>query len=217
MSSVITYSTAERADVAGLLGAADRLTEDQQRALAQAREKSRTPQPDLDPRGVNEGLSVPDALEHLIAGHADSDAANGAGACYRALQCLIDVCSCDSEVLGVYSRPFTFFSALDDDLRRLGVGADLLPHARLFSGPPDEIPFPVPYPVDGRHIGMWPLDRAEPAADAYRTVLDRIDPEFSYDFLLLIGRLDVEHDAWKLSTQECDWYSQDTIFFSVTD
>ncbi|MEU6768095.1 hypothetical protein ABZ916_37030 [Streptomyces sp. NPDC046853] len=40
MSSVITYSTAERADVAGLLGAADRLTEDQQRALAQAREKA---------------------------------------------------------------------------------------------------------------------------------------------------------------------------------
>ncbi|MEU6768096.1 hypothetical protein ABZ916_37035 [Streptomyces sp. NPDC046853] len=116
----------------------------------------------------------------------------------------------------MYARPSTFFSALDDDLRRLGVSADLLPHARLFSGPPDEVPFPVPYPVDGPHIGMWPLDRAKPAADAYRTVLDRIDPDFTYDLLFLNGRLDVEHDAWKLSTQECDWYSQDTIFFSVT-
>ncbi|MEU6680954.1 hypothetical protein [Streptomyces sp. NPDC046925] len=216
MSSIITYATAERADVAGLLGATDRLTEDQQRALARAREKARTQQSDIDPEGLNPGLSVPDALEHLIAGHADSDAAHAACAYYRALQCLIDVNACDPEELGVYSRPAAFFSALDDELRRLGVSADLLPHARLFSGPPAEIPFHIPYPVDGPHIGMWPLDRAKPAADTYRAVLDRINPEFTYDLLLLIERLDVEHDAWKSSTQECDWYSQDTIFFSIT-
>ncbi|MGW6062635.1 DUF7691 family protein [Streptomyces sp. NPDC055189] len=214
MSRIITYSTADKADVVALLGAAGRLTADQQRRLGHARDKARADQLDLDRQGVDWGLSVPDALEHLIAGHADSDAEYAAGAYYRALQFLIDINASDPCELGVYSRPSTFFGLLDDELRRLGVSADLLPHDLLFSGPPDEIPFHILYPVDGPHIGMWPLAKAKPAADAYRAVLDRLDPDFADNVQLLIANLDVEHSEW-VSAQSIDWYSQDTIFFSI--
>ncbi|MFH8739414.1 hypothetical protein ACH4F5_49765, partial [Streptomyces sp. NPDC017964] len=64
---------------------------------------------------------------------------------------------------------------MDDELRRLGVPLDLLPYGYLFAGPPDEIPVRIPYPVDGPHIGMLPLAKAKPAADAYRAVLEQVE------------------------------------------
>lgn len=216
MSRIISYSTADKADVLAFVGAAGNLTADQQRRLERMRERAHRSQLALDEQGIDWGLSIPDALEHLVAGHASSDAEYAAGAYYRALQHIIDSNASDPSELGVYSKPSTFFGLLDDELRRLGVSAELLLHDHLFSGPPPEIPFRIPYPVDGPHIGMFPLDRAKPAADAYRAVLDRMDESFRYDVQRLIEKLEFEHDEWDDATKNVSWYSQDTIFFSIT-
>ncbi|GFE26493.1 hypothetical protein Sliba_69460 [Streptomyces nigrescens] len=215
MSRIISFNTADKADVVAFLGAAGNLTSDQQRNLGVMRELAQARQRDLDHEGLDWGLSIPDALDHLIAGHASSDAEYAAGAYCSALQLIIDRNGSDPSDLGVYSKPGTFFSLLDDELRRLGVSADLLPHDYLFAGPPDEIPFYIPYPVDGPHIGMWPLAKAKPAADAYRTVLGQMDDGFTYDTQHLIEKLEFEHAEWEFATKNLDWYTQDTIFFSI--
>ncbi|WP_431682600.1 DUF7691 family protein [Kitasatospora sp. KL5] len=216
MSRIISYSTADKADVLGFLGAADRLTPDQQRILGMMRDRARKSQLELDRQGIDWGLSVPEALDHLVAGHAGSDADYAAGAYYRALQHIIDCNASDPYELGVYSKPATFFGLLDEELRRLDVSADLLLHDHLFSGPPEEIPFHIPFPVDGPHIGMFPLAKAKPAADAYRAVLDRMNDDFTYDVRELIEKLEFEHTEWEYATKNIDWYTQDTIFFSIT-
>ncbi|MCX4821468.1 hypothetical protein OG883_16500 [Streptomyces sp. NBC_01142] len=215
MSRIISFNTADKADVVAFLGAAGNLTSDQQRNLGVMRELAQASQLSLDHQGIDWGLSIPDALDHLIAGHAGSDAEYAAAAYYSALQHIIDRNGSDPTDLGVYSKPSTFFSLLDDELRRLGVSADLLPHDYLFAGAPDEIPFHIPYPVDGPHIGMFPLEKAKPAADAYRAVLDRMDDGFTYDTQVLIEKLDFEHNEWEYATKNLDWYTQDTIFFSI--
>ncbi|MFJ8540645.1 hypothetical protein ACIRFH_01260 [Streptomyces sp. NPDC093586] len=216
MSRIISYSTADKADVLAFLGAADDLTADQRRRLGVMREKAQEHQHGLEDQGIDLGLSIPDALDHLVAGHASSTAEYAASAYYRALQIVIDRNASDPAELGVYSKPSTFFGLLDEELRRLGVSADLLLHDHLFSGPPAEIPFPIPHPVDGPHIGMFPLDRAKPAADAYRAVLDRMDEGFRYDVREVIEKLEFEHEEWEYATKNIDWYTQDTIFFSIT-
>ncbi|GGM16983.1 hypothetical protein GCM10010129_71450 [Streptomyces fumigatiscleroticus] len=216
MSRIISYRTADKADVLAFLGAADRLTPDQRRRLGSMRERAHSSQRELDRQGIDWGLSIPDALDHLLAGHARSDAEYAAGAYYRALQHIIDCNASDPGELGVYSQPSAFFSLVDDELRRLHVSADLLLHDHLFSGPPEEIPFPIPYPVDGPHIGMFPLAKAKPAADAYRAVLDRMDEDIRVDVLELIDWLEFEHNEWEYATKNIDWYTEDTLFISIT-
>ncbi|SDC06038.1 hypothetical protein SAMN05216505_101253 [Streptomyces prasinopilosus] len=216
MSRIISYSTADKADVLGFLGAAGNLTSDQQRILDRVRDRAQRSQRELDRQGVDWGLSVPDALEHLLAGHASSNAEYAAGAYYQALQHIIDCNASDPFELGVYSKPSTFFGLVDEELRRLDVSADLLLHEHLFSGPPKEIPFPIPRPVDGPHIGMLPLAKAKPAADAYRAVLDRMEEGFRYDVQEIAEKLEAEHDEWEYATKNIDWYTQDTLFFSIT-
>jgi hypothetical protein len=54
------------------------------------RERAHRSQLALDDQGIDWGLFVPDALEHLVAGHASSDAEYAAGAYHRALQHIID-------------------------------------------------------------------------------------------------------------------------------
>ncbi|GHH04907.1 DUF7691 family protein [Streptomyces lanatus] len=216
MSRIISYNTVEKADVLAFLGAGDSLTPDQQRVLGSIRGMAERSQRSLDHQGIDWGLSVPDALDHLLAGHARSEAEYAAGAYYRALQHIIDCNGSDSAELGVYSKPSTFFGAVDEELLRLGVSRELLLHDHVFSGPPDEIPFAIPYPVDGPHIGMFPLARAKPAADAYRAVLDEMEHSLRYDVQQIIGKLDDEHREWEWATKNLDWYHQDTIFFSIT-
>ncbi|GAA2418432.1 hypothetical protein ACFPFX_05060 [Streptomyces mauvecolor] len=215
MSRIISFNTADQADVVAFLGAAANLTSEQQRLLGYMRDDADEHQHDLDREGIDWGLSVPDALEHLIAGRADSEAECAGNAYYSALQHIIDANASDPSELGVYSKPSTFFGLMDDELRRLGVRAHLLPHGYLFTGPPASIPFPIPCPVDGSPgIGMLALSKAKPAADAYRAVLDQIDPDFTYDLQLLAERLEFEHNEWQ-DSQDIDWYTQDTIFFSI--
>ncbi len=216
MSRIISFNTADKADVVGFLGAAGNLTTDQQYCLGFIRERAEADQRDLERQGIDWGLSIPDALEHLIAGHARSKAECAGNAYYSALQHIIDCNGSDPSELGVYSKPSTFFGLMDDELRRLGVSADLLPHGFLFAGPPEEMPFHIPYPVDGSpDIGRLPLAKAKPAADAYRAVLDRLDDGFTYDLEELIEKLEFEHDEWVSASERLSWYTQDTIFFSI--
>ncbi|GAA2826108.1 hypothetical protein GCM10010505_58210 [Kitasatospora aburaviensis] len=216
MSHNISYSTADKADVLAFLGSGGNLTEDQQRRLGNMRRLAQAHQDSLDYQDVDWGLSVPDALDHLIAGRADSDAACAGNAYHAAMQLVIDRNASDPSQLGTYSKPSTFFGLVDDEMRRLGVPADLLPHGYLYGGLPDEFPH-IPWSVDGYPaIGHLPLAKAKPAADAYRAVLDRMDPDFRYDVQELIEKLEFEHEEWERATRDIDWYTQDTLFFSLT-
>lgn len=216
MSHNIAYSTADKADVLAYLGSNGNLTADQRRRLDGIRKYAQAHQEDLDRQGVDWGLSIPDALDHLIAGRTDSDAECAGNAYHSALQHIIDRNASDPYNLGTYSKPSTFFGLVDDEMRRLGVPADLLPHGYLYGGLPDDFPY-IPHSLDGYPaIGHLPLAKTKPAADAYRTVLDRMDPDFRYDVQELIDKLDFEHDQWESATRNVDWYTQDTLFFQLT-
>ncbi|MCX4672465.1 hypothetical protein OG453_38430 [Streptomyces sp. NBC_01381] len=107
---------------------------------------------------------------------------------------VIDSSSSDSMDLAVYSKPATFFDALDSELRRVGVSADLLPGQYVMGGLPQDFPFALPLPEHAvENFGFWPLEKTGPAADAYRAVLDRIEEGFTYDLRLLIDRLEHEN------------------------
>ncbi|MEC4569517.1 DUF7691 family protein [Streptomyces virginiae] len=215
MSHNISYSTADKADVLAYLGSKGDLTADQLRRLGLMRDRARARQEDLDRQGVEWGLSVPEALEHLVAGHTDSDADCAGNAYTTALQLVIDSNASDDSHLGTYSRPSTFFGLVDDEMRRLGVPADLLPHGFLYGGPPVEFP-DIPWSMDGYPaIGHLPLARTGAAADAYRAVLHRMDPAFHYDVQELVDKLEVEHKEWERATRDLDWYTQDTLFFRL--
>ncbi|MQS16512.1 hypothetical protein F7Q99_31050 [Streptomyces kaniharaensis] len=213
MSRIISYRTVDKTSVLAYLPAGD-LTPDQRRILGLIRERAQRAQDDLDHQGLDWGLTIPEALDHLLAGRADSDASYAAGAYARALQTIISSHGSDPSDLGVYSKPATFFSALDDELRRLGVSADLLMYDHLFFGW-DEMPFHLPYPVDGPNIGVLPLAKAKPIADAYRAVLDQMDQDFHYDVRQLIEMLEFEHEEWE-KCRKNGWYTPDSIFFSIT-
>ncbi|MEU9037985.1 hypothetical protein AB0D45_24215 [Streptomyces sp. NPDC048352] len=216
MSKVVNYSMANRGEVMRFVPARD-LTADEARRLGSMRDRAQARQGSLDRQGVDWGLSVPDALEELIAGRADSSADYAGCAYYAALQIIIDHNASDSATLASYRSPVTFFSALDDALRAEGVPADLLPYQYVFSGPPSEIAFHLPHPLDGSpEIGCWPLAKAGPAVDAYRAVLDRIDADLRYDLEELIKALDGWASEWK-EGQGAWWWAEDgSIFFSIT-
>lgn len=213
MSKVISYSVADARHIVAFVSGG-RLTADQQRILGHIRTSAEEHQRDLDRQGVDYGLTVPEALDHLLAGRADSDAVYAGNAYYSALQHIIDSHAGDPYDLGVFSSPGRFFGLLDDELRRLGVPAELLPGTFLYAGPPREIPFRIPYPVDGSpEIGRLPLERAKPAADAYRAVTDRVDGDLRYELEQLAGILHTEHDEWQTALRH--GWTMDTVFFSV--
>ncbi|WP_103938564.1 DUF7691 family protein [Thermomonospora echinospora] len=215
MSHNISYSTADKANVLAFLGSAGDLTAKQQRRLGMMREAARARQDDLDNQGVDWGLSIPDALEHLIAGRLDSDAQYAGNAYHAALQHIIDYNGSDPDHLCTMSNPALFYGLVDKQMRPLGVPADLLPYGFLYGGPPAEFPF-LPGSIDGYPaIGHLPLAKAKPAADAYRAVLDQMDADFRYDVQVLIDKLEFEHGEWEQATKRLDWYTQDTIFFSL--
>ncbi|MCQ9129825.1 MULTISPECIES: hypothetical protein [Streptomyces] len=216
MSHNIAYSTADKADVLAFLGGHGNLSADQLRRLDGMRKAARNTQDDLDRQGVDWGLSVPDALEHLIAGRMDSDAQCAGNAYHCAVQHVIDHNASDPMHLGTYAKPSTFFGLVDDEMRRLGVPDDLLPHGYLYGGLPDGFPF-VPGSIDGYPaIGHLPLAKAKPAAEAYRAVLDEMAADFTYDVQELAEKLEEEHKEWEYATKNIDWYTQDTLFFKLT-
>ncbi|MFG2621248.1 hypothetical protein ACGFXC_26895 [Streptomyces sp. NPDC048507] len=215
MSKIVNYSMANRGAVARFLPARD-LSEDEVRRLAGMRRRAVERQDELDAQDVDWGLSVGDALEELIAGRAGSDAAYAGCAYYAALQIVIDHNASDPDTLGSYRSPSTFFSALDKALRAAGVPAELLPFQYVYSGPPDEIAFRIPHPVDGSpEIGCWPLATAGAAVEAYRAVLERIDSDLRYDLEELITALDSWSSEWKDGEGAWWWAEDGSIFFSI--
>ncbi|MEV6726360.1 hypothetical protein AB0M94_36160 [Streptomyces xanthochromogenes] len=216
MSRIISYSTADKSHVIGFLGAADHFTEEQQRLAGIMRQNARTAQAEMDRQELGWGLTVPEALEHLLDGHASSTAPASGNAYAAAMQIVIDCNASDAMDWAVYSKPATFFDALDRELLRVGVSADLLPGAFIMGGLPAGFPFRLPLPSHAmENFGSWPLEKSLPAAEAYRAVLDRVDEDFTYEIGQLIEKLDEEHENW-VESQDIDWYTQDTIFFSIT-
>ncbi|MET9921596.1 hypothetical protein ABZZ04_31640 [Streptomyces sp. NPDC006435] len=216
MSRTINYSMANRGEVARFLPAQD-LSDEESRLLDRMRERARARQDGLDDQEVDWGLSVQDALEELVAGRADSTAEYAGSAYYAALQIIIDRNASDSSTLASYRSPSTFFFALDDALSAAGVPADLLPYQYIYSGPPSEIGFRIPRPLEGSpEIGCWPLAKAGPAVEAYRAVLDRVDADLRYDLEELIKALDSWYSEWA-EGQGAWWWAEDgSIFFSIT-
>ncbi|MFI6056374.1 hypothetical protein ACIBCO_40755 [Streptomyces violascens] len=216
MSRIISYSTADKSHVIGFLGAAGHFTAEQERLAGIMRERAWAAQAEVDEQDLGWGLTVPEALEHLLAGHASSTAPAAGEAYADAMQIVIDRNSSDSLELAVYSKPATFFDALDRELLRVGVSADLLPGGFIMGGLPAEFPFRLPRPSHAmENFGFWPLEKTKPAADASRAVKDQLDGNFTYELEQLIEKLDVEHEEWA-ERQDIDWYTQDTIFFSIT-
>ncbi|MET7920067.1 DUF6086 family protein [Streptomyces avermitilis] len=216
MSHNIAYSTADKADVLAYLGSNGNLTPDQLRRLEGMRKDAQAHQDDLDHQGIDWGLSIPDALDRLLAGRTDSATECAGNAYNSAVQHIIDHNASDPYQLGTFSKPSTFFGLVDDEMRRLGVPADLLPHGYLYGGLPDDFPY-IPHSMDGYPaIGHLPLAKTKAAADAYSAVLDRMDPDFRYDIQELIEKLNFEHGEWDYATKNIDWYTQDTLFFKLT-
>ncbi|GLW02811.1 DUF7691 family protein [Streptomyces lavendulae] len=73
MSKVVNYSMANRGEIVRFVPAQD-LTADESRRLGNMRVRAKARQDDLEDQGVDWGLSVPDALEELVSGRADSEA-----------------------------------------------------------------------------------------------------------------------------------------------
>ncbi|MET9646201.1 DUF7691 family protein [Streptomyces syringium] len=217
MSHNIWFCTANQADVLAFLGSNGNLSDDQQYRLAEMRSSAQAYQDELDRQDIDWGLLVPDALDHLIAGHTDSDAEYAGSAYHAAFQIIIDQNASDPGHLGTYSKPATFFSYVDEVMQGLGVPADLLPYGFFY---PTRLPagFPyVPHSVDVYPaVGYMPLAQTKPAADAYRAVLDQLDPSTRYDIQELIDMLENEHENWVYGTEKLDWYKQDTLFFALT-
>ncbi|WP_329468746.1 DUF7691 family protein [Streptomyces sp. NBC_01431] len=216
MSKVVNYSMANPGPIARFLPAQD-LNAEESRRLGLMRAAARARQDDLDAQEVDWGLSVPDALEHLVAGRADSSADYAGAAYYAALQIVIDHNASDEATLASYRSPATYFSALDDALSAVGVAQDLLPYQYIYSGPPANIGFYIPHPLDGSpEIGCWPLATAARAVDAYRAVVDRIDADMRYDLEELITALDGWSSEWVEGRGAWWWAEDGALFFSIT-
>ncbi|MEU8775471.1 hypothetical protein [Streptomyces sp. NPDC048606] len=216
MSKVVNYSMANRGEVARFVPALD-LSADEARRLDNMRVRAKARQDSLDQQGVDWGLSIPDALEELVTGKAESSAEYAGCAYYAALQVIIDHNASDSATLASYRSPVTYFSALDDALGAAGVPAELLPYQYVFSGPPAEIGIRVPRPTDGSpEIGCWPLAKAVPAVEAYRAALGRVDADLRYDLGELIEALDGWASDWTANEGAWWWAEDGSIFFSIT-
>ncbi|NNG86473.1 hypothetical protein [Streptomyces cacaoi] len=214
MSHTISYSTADKANVLAYLGSQGDLTVDQQRRLEWVRADAEAHQKELDRQGVDWGLTVSEALDHLLAGHTGSDSEAAGGAYVAALQHIIDHNGSDPLPLGTYARPSSFFGLVDEAMRRLGVPADLLPCGFLHGLPPE---FPaLPQPVDGSPaIGHLPLARAKSVTDAYRAVLGRMDEDCRDEVREVVEKLEVEYEEWERAGRGTPRCRPDTLFFQI--
>ncbi|WP_043487014.1 MULTISPECIES: DUF7691 family protein [Streptomyces] len=213
MSHVITMKTVTLSRTLAYMQGGE-FTAQQQQIHDTMREWARGVQRRIDYQQIDWGLTVPEALEHLIMGRADAEGEYVGYAYYAALLAVIECIGSDPVDVGVYSKPSTFFGLMDDELRALGVPADLLPYGFLFADFPDLLPFPVPSPMDGYPaIGYLPLDKAKTVADAYTAVLDRMDHRFSHDAKLLIDKLNVEHEEWQTALKY--GHTMDLLVFCI--
>ncbi|WP_189766230.1 DUF7691 family protein [Streptomyces xanthochromogenes] len=213
MSKIVNFTMVNPGKVKRFLPAQD-LSAEETRLLGLMREAARERQEDLDYQEVDWELSVQDALEHLLAGRADSTADYAGSAYYAALQIIIEHNAGDWETLGSYHSPYTLFSALDKALSTAGVSKELLPSQYVYSGP--SVSFYVPSPLEGSpEIGIWPLSGVGQAVEAYRAAADQVDTDLRYDLDELITALDTWASEWSEGRGEWWWAEDGAIFFSI--
>ncbi|MDK1347797.1 hypothetical protein QNO09_31845 [Streptomyces sp. 378] len=156
--------------VVRLLTAVER-TERQDRTLTRVRTECARTDARFREQGIDLAVSISQALDEVADGTPSTDLCPSYS---YAFYLTVAAHFSDPTDLGAWRRP-SWFHAMDDELARHGVPADLLPGTFLFSGPPLRLPHPgdaVPA------IGTLPTRRAAALADAYTRVLDRLDPEF---------------------------------------
>lgn len=190
-------------EVMRLLTAVER-TPKQERALGIVREGCAKTDARFREQGINLDVSVEQALHELIEGVPRG--ARGAAYTY-AFHEVVAAHFSDPTDLGVWSRPSWFF-ALDDELARHGIPADLLPGSFLFSGPP----LRLPHPGDAfPQIGVLPTPRAAALAAAYEAVADRLGPDYRVTARKFAELMRFEAEEWESAQQLGQ--TLDTIFF----
>ncbi|MER5575310.1 DUF7691 family protein [Streptomyces massasporeus] len=189
----LEMSTGDMRTVVRLLTAVER-TEQQERTLARVRAECERTDARFREQGIDLDVSISRALDELIDGTPSTDLCPAYSyAFYQAVAAHFS----DPTDLGAWRRP-SWFHAMDDELARHGVPSDLLPGAFLFSGPPLRLPHPgdaVPA------IGTLPARRAADLADAYRRVLDRLDPEFRGAARRFVDAMRFEAEEWESARQ----------------
>ena len=190
-------------DVMRLLTAVER-TAEQERQLGIVREGCAKTDARLREQGIDLDVSVERALDELIEGVPGG--AHGAAYTY-AFHEVVATHFSDITDLGVWTRPSWFF-ALDDELARYGVPADLLPGSFLFSGPPLRLPPPGDtFP----QIGVLPAPRAAALAAAYEAVADWLGPDYRATARKFAELMRFEAEEWESAQQLGQ--RLDTIFF----
>lgn len=170
MGYCLEMSTGDMRTVVRLLTAVER-TEEQERTLARIRAECQRTDARFEEQGIELDVSIGRALDELIEGAPSTDRCP---AYSYAFYQVVAAHFSDPTDLGAWRRP-SWFHTLDDELARHGVPSDLLPGTFLFGGPPLRLPHPghvVPA------VGTLPARRAAALADAYASVLDRLDPQF---------------------------------------
>ncbi|BAJ27024.1 MULTISPECIES: hypothetical protein [Kitasatospora] len=207
MSTSIEHSTGDWAEVLPLFGAGEEPPDRLRPRIDRARDAARRRY-----SGSGLPLPVPEALEHLIAGHTDSTAEYAGNSYQRALQLLVAECGSDTNTFATFSSPESLYRGLDEQLSAAGVPAELLPCAYLFGGPPEQFP-DIPRSVDGYPaLGHLPTARAGAVAAAYRAAQDRVDPAYRYELDRLTTLLELEDQSW-VSYREDESYPRLTLFF----
>ncbi|WP_436849487.1 DUF7691 family protein [Streptomyces avermitilis] len=199
----LEMSTGDMRDVMRLLTTVER-TPEQERALGIVREGCAKTDARFREQGIGGDVSVEQALHELIEGVPGG--ARGAAYTYAFHEAVAAHFS-DPTDLGVWSRPSWFF-ALDDELARHGIPADLLPGSFLFSGPP----LRLPHPGDAfPQIGVLPTPRAAALATAYEAVADRLGPDYRATARKFAELMRFEAEEWESAQQLGQ--TLDTIFF----
>ncbi|AJE83222.1 hypothetical protein SLNWT_2846 [Streptomyces albus] len=218
---LVSMKTVRRSELAALLGGAQ--GPEQQRARDLARERARAVQARLDAAAGESGgaqgalgLTVPDALEELLAGRVAQDVP-GAGAAYRRAQiALLAGIGSEPVLLGSYAAPpKALYARMDEEMRALGVPEPLLPYRFLFAGAPEELP--LPEPPDGHPgLGSLPVDRAGAVAEAGRQVAYSLGTTY-YAARPLVDALEAAHQEWQRALRSGRRDHADLIVFWSDD
>jgi hypothetical protein len=199
----LEVSTGDMRTVVRLLTAVER-TEKQERTLARVRAECERTDARFQEQGIGLDVSVTRALDELIDGTPSTDLCPSYS--YAFYQVVAAHFS-DPTDLGSWRRPAWFY-AMDDELARHGVPSGLLPGTFLFSGPPLRLPDPgdaVPA------IGTLPAQRAAALADAYESVLERLDPEYRHAARRFAELMRFEAEEWRGAQKR--GMTLDTILF----
>ncbi|MFW5416005.1 hypothetical protein J0910_05215 [Nocardiopsis sp. CNT-189] len=197
MSSVLRMTNGDMDDVLAMLGPAP-LDDEQRRRLAYSERAAAEVDARLDHQGIDLGLSVGAALEHLVTGD-EREEDKGTSYTY-AFDCLVAPFFSDVYDLGAWSRSARFFSQMGAELRKLGVPDELCPTSFLFTGPPLEAR--IPHTPDGPVLGYLHSSKAEPLVKAYGEAIGRLPADYRYAAKIFIETMEVEVDSYEYGLKQ---------------